>query len=147
MTRKLHNFAAFLIQQVMINKTRSYYIFLAFISASICLNLHAKEDSYEIPIYNDEVPTVITRPRVPALVPFSAYADTSTGELILVANTDCGSVHFCVVNTLSGDTYSSQSTALSQGDIFSYSIPWQTGLWQIAFTLDNGSSYSGQIVL
>lgn len=131
----------------MINKVLLSTLLLATLTCCNAFTLLAKPDVYSVPVREESEESTQHRPRMPMLFPFSAYVDADAGELILCANSGCGIIRFSVVNTLSGDTYSSQSTALSQGDIFSYSIPWQTGLWQITFTLDNGSSYSGQIVL
>ena len=131
-------------------KSKSFFlVLLLFVANNFFASGSKQEDPLMIPIQpgvSEQDPN-IGRPRVPAFFPFSAYIDSDAGELILCANSGCGIIRFSVVNTLSGDTYSSQSTALSQGDFFSYSIPWQSGLWEFTFTLNNGSSYYGQIIL
>lgn len=131
----------------MINKVLLSALLLATLACCNTFTLFAKPDVYSVPVREESEESTQHRPRMPKLLPFSAYADSDAGELILCANSGCGIIHFSIVNTLSGDAYSSQSTALYQGDIFSYSIPWQSGQWKFTFILDTGSIYYGQLFL
>lgn len=122
-------------------------LLLAIVCSSTSLNLLAKTDVYNIPIQNNTEENSNEIPRTSALTPFSVYADTSTGELVLWANTSCGVVGISGQNLTTGASFSFQTTSMDNGDSFSYPVTWTSGTWVFTFTMECGDVYYGQINL
>ena len=82
-----------------------------------------------------------TRPRVPALIPFSVMADTDLGVVYVSSVYDAGEVTAVIENLTTGElvsyTFDSSDTAV---------LPFSgdAGLWRITLTPEGGADYVGE---
>lgn len=123
------------------------FLLMTGMSGFVCSMVAKQNDPMHIIVIREGDSAASDAPRMPALVPFSAYADTDAEELILWANSNCGIINISGYNSTSGSTFSAQSTSLGSGDSFSYPVFWTSGTWTLTFTLESGDVYYGQIML
>ena len=96
-------------------------------------------DQIEIPILRNDTPG--TRPRVPALIPFSAMADTDLGVVYVSSVYDGVYVYAVIENLFTGETVTYH---FDSSDVAVLPFSADEGSWRITLTPEGGADYVGE---
>lgn len=141
------SFAAFLILKLQSMKKP-----LLFVAASLILTATTqaapagatKGDIVNVPLQTGNEEQPVQRPRVPALVPFSAVVDADLCIVFVSSVYDAGEITAVLENYSTGErglyTFDASDTAV---------LPFSgdSGFWRITLTLEDGADYVGEFEL
>lgn len=98
-------------------------------------------DEVNVPLQTRNEGAQESRPRVPALIPFSVMADTDLCVVYVSSIYDSVEVSAVLENLMTGELV---SYTFDSSDVAVLPFSGDSGLWRITLTLENGTDYVGE---